>query len=104
MDVRDAGTGHVAWIDISKAGEAPKYVTAWPLKDEPSKPEPTKTEPTKQADNTDAAKLPSLPAALSVAPLETPKVAAPAAEPVEATPPKKTHRHHHHARHTDHTI
>jgi hypothetical protein len=103
MDVRDAGTGHVAWIDVSKAGEAPKYVTAWPLKDEPSKTEPTKAEPTKEADNADPAKLPSLPAALSVAPLETPK-AAPAAEPVEATPPKKTHKRHHHARHTDHTI
>jgi uncharacterized protein YcbK (DUF882 family) len=31
MDVRDAGAGHVAWIDVSKPGEAPKYVSAWPL-------------------------------------------------------------------------
>jgi len=31
MDVRDAGAGHVTWIDISKPGEAPKYVSQWPL-------------------------------------------------------------------------
>jgi hypothetical protein len=31
MDVRDAGAGHVAWIDVSRPGEAPKYVSAWPL-------------------------------------------------------------------------
>jgi hypothetical protein len=30
LDVRDAGTGHVSWIDASGPGEAPKYVTAWP--------------------------------------------------------------------------
>jgi len=30
IDVRDAGAGHVAWIDISKPGEAPKYVSSWP--------------------------------------------------------------------------
>jgi hypothetical protein len=30
MDVRKAGTGHVAWIDVSHPGEAPKYVSAWP--------------------------------------------------------------------------
>jgi hypothetical protein len=35
MDVRDKGAGHVAWIDISHPGEAPKYVNQWPLpKDE----------------------------------------------------------------------
>jgi uncharacterized protein YcbK (DUF882 family) len=44
MDVRDAGAGHVAWIDVSKPGETPRYVTAWP--------------PPAQ----DAGKLPALPA------------------------------------------
>ena len=44
MDVRDVGAGHVTWIDISKPGEAPKYVSAWPLPSE------------------EASKLPSLPA------------------------------------------
>ena len=31
MDVRDPGTGHVAWIDASGPGEAPRYVSQWPL-------------------------------------------------------------------------
>ncbi len=30
MDVREPGAGHVAWIDASRPGEAPRYVTAWP--------------------------------------------------------------------------
>jgi hypothetical protein len=30
LDVRDAGAGHVAWIDASKAGEKPEYVATWP--------------------------------------------------------------------------
>ncbi len=30
MDVRDAGTGHTSWIDMSGPGEQPKYVHAWP--------------------------------------------------------------------------
>lgn len=30
MDVRDAGTGHTAWIDASGPGETPRYVTQWP--------------------------------------------------------------------------
>jgi uncharacterized protein YcbK (DUF882 family) len=30
MDVRDAGTGHVAWTDASRSGEAPRYVTEDP--------------------------------------------------------------------------
>jgi hypothetical protein len=34
IDVRDAGAGHVAWIDVSKPGEAPKYVSSWPLPSE----------------------------------------------------------------------
>jgi hypothetical protein len=30
VDVRDAGAGHVAWIDTSRPGEPPRYVSAWP--------------------------------------------------------------------------
>ncbi len=30
MDVRDAKTGHVAWIDTSTPGEKPEYVASWP--------------------------------------------------------------------------
>jgi hypothetical protein len=30
MDVREPGTGHVAWIDASGPGETPRYVSAWP--------------------------------------------------------------------------
>ncbi len=30
LDVRDPGTGHVAWIDASGPGEAPRYVASWP--------------------------------------------------------------------------
>lgn len=37
VDVRDKGTGHVAWIDASAPGEAPKYVAAWPVLKEPVK-------------------------------------------------------------------
>ncbi|HEY6461884.1 MAG TPA: DUF882 domain-containing protein [Polyangiaceae bacterium] len=38
MDVRNAGAGHVAWIDVSRPGEPPKYVTAWPAPgDDPAK-------------------------------------------------------------------
>lgn len=33
VDVRDAGAGHVSWIDASGPGETPRYVTEWPLKD-----------------------------------------------------------------------
>jgi hypothetical protein len=32
IDVRDAGTGHVSWIDASKPGEKPQYVASWPPK------------------------------------------------------------------------
>jgi hypothetical protein len=34
IDVRNAGTGHVYWIDASKPGEPPRYVTSWPEKDD----------------------------------------------------------------------
>jgi hypothetical protein len=35
VDVRSAGTGHVAWIDTSGPGEAPHYVTSWPPPPDP---------------------------------------------------------------------
>lgn len=37
LDVRDAGAGHVTWIDASGPGETPRYVASWPP------PEPAKT-------------------------------------------------------------
>ena len=36
MDVRADGTGHVAWIDASGPGEAPRYVSSWPPPPEPT--------------------------------------------------------------------
>jgi len=30
MDVRARGAGHVAWVDVSRPGEEPKYVSRWP--------------------------------------------------------------------------
>jgi hypothetical protein len=38
LDVRDAGAGHVSWIDVSGPGEAPRYVQAMPKKDESTTP------------------------------------------------------------------
>jgi hypothetical protein len=35
VDVRPAGTGHVAWIDTSGPGEAPHYVSSWPPPPDP---------------------------------------------------------------------
>ncbi len=35
VDVRPAGTGHVAWIDASGPGEDPRYVASWPPSPEP---------------------------------------------------------------------
>jgi hypothetical protein len=136
MDVRDAGAGHVSWIDISKAGETPKYVSAWPLpadvakagaktegakteakesakieakvdsakceakpegaQTEPTREEAPKAEASKQADNTDDSKLPSLPAAVQVAPMDPPAASS------ELAPVKK-HRHHKKS-HSDHSI
>jgi hypothetical protein len=39
MDVRDAGTGHTAWIDASGPGETPRYVKEWPEQPADSSPE-----------------------------------------------------------------
>lgn len=30
LDIRDAGAGHVTWIDASGPGETPRYVSVWP--------------------------------------------------------------------------
>ncbi len=126
IDARDAGAGHVAWIDVSKAGEAPKYVSSWPLagdaadaakttkpaaakvevaKAEPEAPkaevaraEAAKAEPSKAADQEES-KLPALPAAVDLAPMDPPSAPA-ASEPV---PAKRHHRHHRKSR-TSHTI
>jgi hypothetical protein len=41
LDVRDAGAGHVSWIDASGPGETPRYVTTWPPRmSHAEKPEP----------------------------------------------------------------
>jgi hypothetical protein len=37
VDVRDAGAGHVTWIDASGPGETPRYVTSWPPPSPPSR-------------------------------------------------------------------
>jgi hypothetical protein len=51
MDARDAGAGHVAWIDASKPGEAPKYVSSWPpSKDDDGKLPSLPVEPTDSGD------------------------------------------------------
>ncbi len=126
MDVRDAGAGHVAWIDISKPGDAPKYVSAWPLPSEApkvesgkveaskmesakaespklasAKGETAKTETAKETDTDDASKLPALPAAMQLAPMEASKAPKAAEIEAEPAPVKKHHRRH---RHHDHTI
>ena len=48
IDARDSGGGHVSWIDISRRGDAPKYVAAWPIPSEKTeksdKAEPEKSE------------------------------------------------------------
>ncbi|MDP9034401.1 MAG: DUF882 domain-containing protein [Myxococcota bacterium] len=36
VDVREPGAGHVSWIDVSRPGQPPRYVTRWPAV-EPSK-------------------------------------------------------------------
>ncbi len=58
MDVRDPGAGHVSWIDVSHPGEAPKYVSAWPLPADAQ--EGTTKDATATKDG--ATKLPALPA------------------------------------------
>jgi hypothetical protein len=40
VDARERGAGHVSWIDISRPGEAPHYVTSWPLQGAADAPPP----------------------------------------------------------------
>jgi hypothetical protein len=96
LDVRDTGAGHVSWIDVSRPGEAPRYVSTWP---QPA-------DAPKEASNTESApegKLPSLPAAATLAPMETSEPSEPADPPA---PPRRKHRRHRHRRSgsTNHTI
>ena len=44
VDVRQPGTGHVAWIDASGPGEAPRYVSSWPPPPDPDVKVASKTE------------------------------------------------------------
>ena len=37
IDVRESGSGQVTWIDVSGPGEAPRYVSSWPMPSEPSR-------------------------------------------------------------------
>ena len=68
IDVRQPGTGHVAWIDASGPGESPRYVAAWPPpKSSPSSPnalpdEATATLTLKEALSKLDSMLPPLPA------------------------------------------
>ena len=95
IDVRDQGVGHVAWIDISKLGDAPKYVSSWPAAGDATvhakadaHPAAEKKTATAPAVATPAAvvaaadepKLPPLPAAAQFAPLEATKPEAKAEE------------------------
>jgi hypothetical protein len=91
VDVRQPGTGHVAWIDASGPGEAPHYVASWPPPPDPDVKVANKTEnvvekldkelPPLPVDEHPA--LPSQPAVLS-APLEpAAKASAPPARPLE---------------------
>jgi len=57
VDVRDPGTGHVAWIDVSRPGESPKYVTS--LQGSADQP----TAPADAAPASARGALPALPAA-----------------------------------------
>jgi hypothetical protein len=62
MDVREPGAGHVSWIDASRPGEAPRYVTTWPP-----------AEPKEDGSDAAAAKADALPAL--PAPEEHPRTA-----------------------------
>jgi|HubBroStandDraft_6_1064221.scaffolds.fasta_scaffold273048_2 uncharacterized protein YcbK (DUF882 family) len=80
VDVREHGIGHVSWIDVSRPGEAPKYVSSWPPAGEATtaKVEARALVGKKSADANvvaaaDEPKLPPLPAAAQFAPLESPK-------------------------------
>jgi hypothetical protein len=61
VDVRQPGTGHVAWIDASGPGEAPRYVASWPPPPEPEV-KSAEAAPENPIDKLDP-ELPQLPAA-----------------------------------------
>ncbi len=83
VDVRDSGAGHVAWIDASHPGEAPKYVSVWPQPASESPVAQEKADLHAEADKTTRnpavmegePTLPPLPAAAQFAPLESAKSA-----------------------------
>ncbi len=50
VDVREAGAGHVSWIDASGPGETPRYVASWPPPEPPKADEPA--EEPKAVENT----------------------------------------------------
>jgi len=100
VDVRDRGVGHVAWIDVSKPGETPKYVSSWPQAGAaPSSHEKAEAHAAIEKKSAGAAviaaadepKLPPLPAAAQFAPLDPPKSDAPKSEetPKVADAPKE---------------
>ncbi len=60
MDVREAGSGHTAWIDASGPGEAPRYVSQWPLPTTETTENKPATAPDKVGgDSTEAAETPA---------------------------------------------
>ena len=60
MDVREAGSGHTAWIDASGPGEAPRYVSQWPLPATDTSENKAVAAPDKVAgDSTEAAETPA---------------------------------------------
>jgi uncharacterized protein YcbK (DUF882 family) len=93
IDARDRGVGHVAWIDVSKPGEAPKYVASWPPAGEAAPAHATaeahavvekKGAGAAVIAAADEPKLPPLPAAAQFAPLEESKSPSPEAPKVAA--------------------
>jgi hypothetical protein len=69
MDVREKGAGHVSWIDISRPGETPKYVSQWPLpKDGPKTPD----DPASPADGPNAPSMPAAAISLPTLPMDEP--------------------------------
>jgi hypothetical protein len=60
MDVREAGSGHTAWIDASGPGEAPRYVSQWPLPaNETTENKPAAAPEKVGTDSTEAAETPA---------------------------------------------
>lgn len=59
VDVRQPGTGHVAWIDASGPGEAPRYVASWPPPPDPEVKSAEKLENPIDKLDTDLPQLPS---------------------------------------------